>query len=140
MAATKSPPVSGLPAASGSSTRSGLPPGSGSRADAVFIVLEGSMVVGGLAQVQGIFESKSVVKLYCYAPCRGYLSPGFGSGQTRSLDGRGFSEQVAALTHLSHPGFQSRTEGSSRGATARRAERREATSAVWAVFHGDDIR
>ena len=60
MAATKSPPVSGLPAASGSLTGSGLPPGSRSRADAVFIVPEGSMVVGGLVQVKGIFESKSV--------------------------------------------------------------------------------
>ena len=59
MAAAKSPPVSGLPAASGSLTRSGLPPGSGSRADAVFIVPEGSMVIGGLVQVKGIFESES---------------------------------------------------------------------------------
>ena len=66
--------------------------------------------------------------------------PGFGSGQTRSSDGHGFSERVAAPTRLSRPGFQSRTEGSSRGATAGRAERREATSAEWAVFHGDDIR
>ena len=54
MAAAKSPPVSGLPAASGS------PTGSGSRADVVFIVPEGSMVVGGLARVKGIFESESV--------------------------------------------------------------------------------
>ena len=60
MAAAKSPPVSGLPATSGSSTGSGLPPGLGSRADAVCIVPEGSMVVGGLAQVKGIFESESV--------------------------------------------------------------------------------
>ena len=35
MAAAKSPPVSGLPAASGSLTGSGLPPGLGSRADAM---------------------------------------------------------------------------------------------------------
>ena len=60
MAAAKSPPVSGLPAASGSLTGLGLPPGSGSRADAVFIVPEGSMVVGGLVRVKGIFESESV--------------------------------------------------------------------------------
>ena len=60
MAATKSPPVSGLPATSGSPTGSGLPPGLGSRAKAVFIVPEGSMVIGGLARVKGIFESKSV--------------------------------------------------------------------------------
>ena len=60
MAAAKSPPMSGLPAALGSPTGSGLPPGSGSRADAVFIVPEGSMVVGGLARVKGIFESESV--------------------------------------------------------------------------------
>ena len=73
-------------------------------------------------------------------PYQGYLSPGFGSGWTRSSDGRGFSEQVAALTRLSRPGFRSQTEGLSRGATARRAERREATSAEWAVFHGDDIQ
>ena len=49
----------------------------------------------------------------CYAPCRDYPSPGFGSGWTRSLDGHGFSERVAAPTRLSRPGFQSRTEGSS---------------------------
>ena len=54
MAAAKSPPVSRLPAVSGS------PTGSGSRADAVFIVPEGSMVIGGLAWVKGIFESESV--------------------------------------------------------------------------------
>ena len=60
MAAAKSPPMSGLPAMSGSPAGSGLPPRSGSRADAVFIVLEGSMVVGGLARVKGIFESESV--------------------------------------------------------------------------------
>ena len=59
----------------------------------------------------------------CYAPCQSHLGPGFGSGQTRSLDGRGFSERVAVLTRLSHPGFQSRAEGSLRGVTARRAER-----------------
>ena len=76
----------------------------------------------------------------CYAPCRDYPSPGFGSGRTRSSDGRGFSEWVAVLTHLSRPGFQSRTEGSSRGATARRAERWEAMSVEWAGFRGDDIR
>ena len=76
----------------------------------------------------------------CYVLCRGYPSPGFGSGRTRSSDGRGFSERVAAPTRLSRPGFQSRTEGSSQGAMARRAERREATSVEWAVFHGNDIR
>ena len=54
MAAAKSPPMSGLPAVSGS------PTGSGSRADVVFIVPEGSMVIGGLVQVKGIFESESV--------------------------------------------------------------------------------
>ena len=70
----------------------------------------------------------------------GLSEPGVGSGRIRSSDGRGFSEWVAAPTCLSHPGFQSRTEGSSRGAMAGRAERREATSAEWAVFHGDDIR
>ena len=79
------------------------------------------------------------VLVSCYAPCQGYPSPEFGSGQTRSSDGHGFSEQVAAPTRLSRPGFQSQTEGSLRGAMARRAERREATSAEWAVFHGDDI-
>ena len=80
------------------------------------------------------------ILVYCYAPCWGYPSPGFGLGRTQSSDGCGFSEQVAAPTRLSRPGFQSQTEGSSRGAMARRAERREATSAEWAVFHGDDIR
>ena len=63
------------------------------------------------------------VQLSCYALCRGYPSPGFGSGRTRSLDGRGFSERVTVLTHLLHLGFQSRAEGSLQGATARRAER-----------------
>ena len=76
----------------------------------------------------------------CYALCWDYLSPGFGSGWTRSSDGRGFSDRVAALTRLSRPGFQSRTEGSSRGAAVRRAERWEAMSAEWAVFHSNDIR
>ena len=70
----------------------------------------------------------------------GLSEPGVGSGRIRSSDGRGFSERVAVPTRLSCPGFQSRTEGLSRGATAGRAERREATSAEWAVFHGDDIR
>ena len=60
MATAKSPPVSGLPAVSGSSTGSGLPPGLESRADAVCIVPEGSMVIGGLVQVKGIFECESV--------------------------------------------------------------------------------
>ena len=70
----------------------------------------------------------------------GLSEPGVWVGWTRSLDRRGFSERVTAPTRLSRPGFQSRTEGSSRGATVGRAERREATSAEWAVFHGDDIR
>ena len=69
----------------------------------------------------------------------GLSEPGVGSGQLRSSDGRGFSERVAAPTCLSRPGFQSRTEGSSRGATAGKAARRETTSAEWAVLHGDDI-
>ena len=43
-------------------------------------------------------------------PCQSYLGPGFGSGQAQGLDGRGFSEQVAAPTHLLYPGF-SRGEG-----------------------------
>ena len=70
----------------------------------------------------------------------GLSEPGVGSGRLRSSDGRGFSKQVTAPTRLSRPGFQSRTEGSSRGATAGKAERRETMSAEWAVFHGDDIR
>ena len=70
----------------------------------------------------------------------GLSEPGVGSCQIRSSDGRGFSERVAAPTHLSRPGFQSQPEGLSQGATAGRAERREATSAEWAVFHGDDVR
>ena len=70
----------------------------------------------------------------------GLSKPGVGLGQIRSLDGRGFSERVAVPTRLSRPGFQSRTEGLSQGVTAGKAERREATSAEWAVFHGDDIR
>ena len=70
----------------------------------------------------------------------GLSEPGVRSGRLRSSDGRGFSERVAVPTRLSHPGFQSRTEGSSRGATAGKAARRETTSAEWAVLHGDDIR
>ena len=95
-----------------------------------------STITFGTAHVEEYFDIANI----CYVPCRGYPSPGFGSGRTWSLDGHGFSEQVAALTRLSRPGFQSRTDGSSRGATVGRAERREATSAEWAVFHGDDIR
>ena len=70
----------------------------------------------------------------------GLSEPGVGSGRLRSSDGRGFSERVAVPTHLSHPGFQSWTEGSSRGAMVGKAERRETISAEWAVFHSDDIR
>ena len=70
----------------------------------------------------------------------GLSEPRVGSGRLQSLDGRGFSERVAAPTRLSRPGFQSRTEGSSRGATAGKAARRETTSAEWAVLHGNDIR
>ena len=69
-----------------------------------------------------------------------YPSPGFRSGWTRSSEGRGFSEWVAVPTCLSRPGFQSQTEGSSRGAMVRRAERWEAMSAESVGFHGDDIR
>ena len=70
----------------------------------------------------------------------GLSEPGVGSGWLRSSDGRGFSKRATAPTCLSRPGFQSRTEGSSRGATAGKAVRRETTSAEWAVLHGDDIR
>ena len=70
----------------------------------------------------------------------GLSKPGVGLGRLWSSDGRGFSERVAVPTRLSHPGFQSQTEGSSRGATAGKAARRETTSAEWAVLHGDDIR
>ena len=76
--------------------------------------------------------------MLCAVP--GLSEPGVGSGRLRSLDGRGFSERVTVPTRLSRPGFQSRTEGSSRGATAGKAARRETTSAEWAVLHGDDIQ
>ena len=42
----------------------------------------------------------------------GVIRARVGSGRTRSSDGRGFSERVAAPTRLSRPGFQSWTEGS----------------------------
>ena len=45
------------------------------------------------------------IKHQCYVTCQSYPGLGFGSGWARGLDGRGFSEWVAAPTRLSCPGF-----------------------------------
>ena len=48
----------------------------GSGADAVCIVLEGSMVVGGLARVKGIFESESISLVILLRAVLGLSEPG----------------------------------------------------------------